>query len=113
MEKIEKEKKALKQFEKIIDDSYNSGKKGRELMIDATKDKDLLEIVGTLEYIPNLADDDEAKCEAYFNSLTEEQKEVVKMYYNLYKKMELYSNGEGGESKRDHKFYKFVSKKFN
>lgn len=112
-QQIAKELEALDKFEKIADENYQKGKKGRELMVELTKDKQLIQTLGTLEYIQKLADDDQTNAEIYFNKLNEDQKNVVKKYYNLFKKMEIYSNGEGSESKRDKKFAAFVEKKLN
>lgn len=112
-QQISKELEAIERFEKLADENYQKGKKGRELMVELTKDKKLIQTLGTIEYIQKLADDDQINAEKYFNSLTENQKNVVKKYYDLYKKMEIYSNGEGSESKRDKKFAAFVQQKFN
>lgn len=112
-DKVQNELAAIEKFEKKADELFESGKKGKELMIELVKDKELIQIVGTLEYIPPLADDDQEKAEQYYNSLTEEQRTIVTKYYNLFLKMEQYSNGEGGESKRDKKFAAFYKNKVN
>lgn len=106
--KIKTEFEALKKFEETATAAYNSGKKGRELLKELAKDKPTLEIVGRLEYIPNLAKDDQQECERYYNTLSKDELEIVKMYYDLFKKMEIYVDGEGGESRRDKKFMKFM-----
>ena len=106
--KIAREIEALKKFEEIATSAYNSGKKGRELLKEIAKDKPTIEIVGRLEYIPNLAKDDQTECERYYKTLSNDEQTVVKMYYDLFKKMETYVDGEGGESRRDKKFMKFM-----
>ena len=112
-DKVKDELAAIEKFEKKADELFESGKKGKELMVELVKDKELIKTLGTLEYIPPLADDDQEKAEQYYNSLTEEQKTIVSKYYNLFVKMETYSNGEGGESKRDKKFAAFYKSKSN
>ena len=112
-DKVKDELAAIEKFEKKADELFESGKKGKELMLELVKDKELIKTLGTLEYIPPLADDDQEKAEQYYNSLTEEQKTIVSKYYNLFVKMATYSNGEGGESKRDKKFADFYKRKLN
>ena len=110
--KLRQELDALARFEQIADEHYSNGKKGRELMKELTRDKKMIRILGTLDYIPKLSDEDKERREKYYESLTEKEKEVISKYYKLFLKMEKYSNGEGGESTRDKKFAAFMREKF-
>lgn len=106
--KITIELKAIETFTQIADKSNSEGKKGKSLLLEVAKDKEILNIIGNIEYIPKLANDDNQENEKYYQSLSPNQIEVVNAYYKLFHKMSKYSNGEGSEAKRDKKFAAFI-----
>lgn len=106
--KTQKELQAIKAFTQIADKANSEGKRGKSLLTEVAKSKEILAVIGNLEYIPKLADDDNKKNEEYYQSLTPKEIEVVNAYYQLFKKMSIYSDGEGSESKRDKKFAAFI-----